>query len=369
MSIIDEDLLADALHRAADSFEISHDAKERIVAEAHATDKSQSATRVSKALHAVGRGRTILLAAALIVAVSGISLPLLRGEGALNKNPGQHVAVSDQSRTVSGSGFSVTSPPTLSASQGAANTSSKSLTGSPTPASGAALKVGTSVKIESSGSITLTVHTGGVANALTKLGQVAKGDGGFVVSTRANAGSTGNSTFSSGFVILQVPQRRFDTLVTQVQRVGHATLVNTASSDVTSQYVDLGARLTALEASRRQYLAIMARASTISDILAVQAQLNNLQSQIEQLQGQMNVLNNETTYGSLTVNVTTKNSSSSAHHESGIAKAWHDSIRGFVAGFEWLVRAAGPALFALLCLGALLVLGRYGWRAVRRRRL
>jgi hypothetical protein len=44
-------------------------------------------------------------------------------------------------------------------------------------------------------------------------------------------------------------------------------------------------------------------------------------------------------------------------------------VRGFIDGFEWLIKLAGPALFALLLLGALSILGRLGWRAYRRRRI
>jgi hypothetical protein len=56
------------------------------------------------------------------------------------------------------------------------------------------------------------------------------------------------------------------------------------------------------------------------------------------------------------------------HPRTGVDKAWHDSLHGFVAGVEWLIRIAGPLLFALLLLAALLVLGRWSWRATGRRR-
>jgi len=57
------------------------------------------------------------------------------------------------------------------------------------------------------------------------------------------------------------------------------------------------------------------------------------------------------------------------HHRSGIDKAWDDSIGGFVGGFEWVVRAAGPALFILISLAALSLLGRWVWRSARRSRI
>jgi hypothetical protein len=104
--------------------------------------------------------------------------------------------------------------------------------------------------------------------------------------------------------------------------------------------------------------------------LAVQGQLDALQSQIEQYQGQLNVLSHETTFATLTVMLVQKGQPAPVtHHRSGLAKAWHDAASGFVAGIEWLIRLSGPALFAVLLLGVLLAGGRLVWRSLRRRRI
>ena len=87
----------------------------------------------------------------------------------------------------------------------------------------------------------------------------------------------------------------------QAQALGKTTSLSTKATDVTGQYVDLQSRIAALQSSRQQYLTIMAKADTVGDVLAVQAQLDTIQTQIEQLQGQLNVLASETSYSSLTV--------------------------------------------------------------------
>jgi hypothetical protein len=230
--------------------------------------------------------------------------------------------------------------------------------------------VGQSAKVEADGSIALTIGDGTLQTVLARLTALATADGGFVASTQAQVVPGGGAP-SSGSIVLRVPESDFGTVVSAVQQDGHTTSVVTTTTDVTGQYVDLQARITALEASRQQYLTIMAQASSIGDILAVQSQLDTLQSQIEQLQGQFTVLSDETTYGTLTVSL------SEAGHRparpvgpgSGVAKAWDDGIGGFVSGFEWLIRIAGTTLFVLLLIGALLVLGGWAWRALRRRLL
>ena len=202
------------------------------------------------------------------------------------------------------------------------------------------------------------------------MSNLAARDGGLVASSRANEGARGTGPVATGTIVLDVPQGRFARAVEQVQRLGRPTSVVTNSSNVTSQYVDLQSRIQALEASRAQYLRIMTRATTISGILAVQNQIDNLQSQIEQDQGQLRVLNHETSYGALTVNVVEAGHQRVApSHRTGFAKAWHNSVRGFVDGFEWLVRVAGPVLFAIVILAALVALGGLLRRSVRRRRI
>jgi hypothetical protein len=280
----------------------------------------------------------------------------------------KRVVVGGRPPSVTGSGLvgaPTSSPVTSQNHQTLSNTGLVVTTGAPL-APGSA---GMSQRIESSGSVDLSVKGGQIEPKFTVLGALVSGDGGSVISTQAQVGNRTSSHFAYGIIVLQVPQRMFSSLVNQVQHVGHATSINTSSTNVTGQYVDLRARIAAQEASRRQYLTIMTRAGSISDVLAVQRQLDTIQSQIEQLQGQLNVLNNQTTYGSLTVNLTTSTQPPIVVHRSGLSKAWHDAISGFVAGFEWLIRISGPVLFAVLCLGALLAVGRFAWRVTRRRRI
>ena len=115
----------------------------------------------------------------------------------------------------------------------------------------------------------------------------------------------------------------------------------------------------------------LSKATSVGDILSVQEQIGTIQSQIEQLQGQLNVLTSETSYSTLTVNVneTTPSPRPVPLPESGLVQAWHDSAGRFVAGVEGLVRVAGPLLFALLLLGLVLTGGRVLWRRYQRHRL
>jgi Domain of unknown function (DUF4349) len=75
----------------------------------------------------------------------------------------------------------------------------------------------------------------------------------------------------------------------------------TDSVDVTSQVVDLDARIRNLQASETALVEIAAQATRIQDILDIQAQITSIRGQIEQLAAQQNQLADQTSYATLTV--------------------------------------------------------------------
>jgi hypothetical protein len=226
--------------------------------------------------------------------------------------------------------------------------------------------VGQPAKIEQTGSLTLTVGRGKLNRTVTQLTALAGAYGGFVANSQTQSGAS-----PSGSVTLQVPVDSFAAVLTRAQALGKPSDLTTKATDVTGQYVDLQARITALQASRQQYLTILAKATTVGDVLAVQEQIDSVQSQIEQLQGQLQLLTSQTSYSTLTVTVSesTPTPAPTPLPESGLVRAWHASIGGFVTGVEGVIRLAGPLLFALLLLGAVAAGGRALWRRYQRHNL
>lgn len=75
----------------------------------------------------------------------------------------------------------------------------------------------------------------------------------------------------------------------------------TQSQDVTGDVLDLGARITNLQATEAALQGIMARATKIADVLAVQQQLTDVRGQIEQLTTQKKHLEGQAAFSTLTV--------------------------------------------------------------------
>jgi hypothetical protein len=369
MNPFDEEELQRALRETANGFAVSDDALERILDEARELPSPEKRRRIHSFVERTGRVRSSVMAAAACVVVLAVAVPLVNAESPAMSAAGVHRSSTQPldygnpgaTPTITGTGFTtgVALPASEAKSLGLSglvtttgstvklsvvNGPGKSGTSDSSEASQSSLRV------EEIGTIQLSVGGTKFESTLTQLTDFATTDGGFVQSTQSHIGKKASHSYSTGSIVLQVPERNFTMLVDQVRHAGMATSVVTSANDVTGQYVDLQARISALQVSRTQYLKIMTRTGTISGILQVQNQLNQIQSQIEQLQAQLGLLNSETTYATLTVTLTQTGHQvfTPSHSRSGVDKAWHDSLHGFAVGVEWLIRIAGPLLFMLL---------------------
>lgn len=375
--MIDEDSLRQALNEVASSFEISEGAAEKIFEAAIPAPAAITSTNMRRRfLPRSPKGRIGLVAALVVFLVGVVTLASETSGPGGAKNAAlpraSQGAPAGRAESVAASTTSVPSAAGAASSGGTHYLKAASPPSSATSAPASKTK-SEPAKVEANGSVSLRIDNGTVQSVLDKLTNLATTDGGYVSNTTAQFAS-GSPGSTSATIVLQIPEPSFATAVDQVQAYGHVTSVSTTSTDVTGQYVDLQAQIAALQASRQQYLTIMTKATTIGGILAVQEQLQTIESQIEQLQGQLQVLDGETTYGSLSVTLTAPGHETHKapppppkHQGSALGSAWHHSWTGFVSGFEFVLKIAGPVLFILLLLGALWLLGRLGWRAARRR--
>ena len=312
--------------------------------------------------------RLLAVAAGLIVLAGIVGVGLALRPGTTGSHPTTSVAAGPQRSTATpkAGGPSRSFSPVQGTVQ-----PNKSLSAPAGAAPQSTSPAGQSTKIAQTGSLDLQVPKGALTSTVTALTTLATRAQGFVANTQTRAHPGARGTSPEGSVTLEVPESSFGAVLHNAQVLGKSLNLTTKATDVTGRYVDLQSRITSLQASRQQYLAILAKATSISDILAVQAQLDTLQSQIEQLQGQLAVLANETTYSTLTVTVHEPPPAHrpAPHAPSGIDRAWHDSVRGFFDGVDGVVGAAGPVLFVVLSLGVVALVGRLLWRRWQRHNL
>ena len=191
------------------------------------------------------------------------------------------------------------------------------------------------------------------------------------VVTRARGIYVGSSTSvpdggpASGQVSFRVPVDAYEPVLRELKGLGTYRGEQSSTEDVTNQYIDLNGQLAAWRAQERVYLRLLDRARSVADVIAVQTQLQQVQSNIERLQGQVDHLEDQSSFSTIVLQLREPGAGGPAAKPAGrLARAWATAVNGLgvmaaavLVGVVWLV--------PVLVLAGLVVLGL---RAVRRPR-
>jgi len=351
--MLDEVFLTDLLGDLGEAVAPPRDGPAKVLARrAELTPEPRSSAPSGTA--ALVRRHRILSAAAVLIVLAG-------GLGIAVRHRAHRVTIAGLAITPHAAERSAGAP--ASAKSAAASADLGAPAAAP-PAPAAAPSIPT--RIIKTGDVILQVPKGELSSSITELTSTVAGLGGYIASTTTTEGGA----TPTGDLTLRVPAAEFEILLAKVRSLGTPTSVTTSGQDVTSQYVDLQARITALQDSRQRYLDILTQASSIGDILAVQQQIDGIQTQLEELQGQLNVLNDQTSYATLTVHLFEPASPPPPpvhRHPSGLATAWAHARRSFAHGAESVIGASGGVAIFLICLGLIAFAGRVAWAFARRR--
>jgi hypothetical protein len=145
----------------------------------------------------------------------------------------------------------------------------------------------------------LTVNVEAVSQKFEEVSNIALGAGGFVSSS--TFGNTGESQTAS--VTIRVPSDQYDATIRKLRGLGEVKEESSNANDVTEQYTDLQSRLRNLRASEERYLDLLTRAQNIDEILTVQARINATRAEIEQVQGRIQMLDNQSSLATITVHL------------------------------------------------------------------
>jgi hypothetical protein len=166
-------------------------------------------------------------------------------------------------------------------------------------------------------------------------------------------------------LVVRVPEQEFETAIKRFSRLGDVQTVSTSSEGVTSQFVDLQARLRHFRAVERRLVGFLQETTTVNQMLAVQDRIDEVQLTIEGLTAQLKSMREQTTYGTLSVYVSEKDSSAAVHPGNTFGGTFWNSMELLRDG----VRVAALVLTALLPFIAVLgVIAVVVWYVVRRLR-
>ena len=135
-----------------------------------------------------------------------------------------------------------------------------------------------------------------------------------------------------------MPADDLDAVLQQFKGVAASvTSEQVSASDVTRQYADNAAHMRSLQAEEQQYLVILKQARSVKDVLEVTEKLNEVRSQIEQLQTDINVMSHDIAMSAIAITLTQN------APEGRIFGTWHPvlnarrSLRTMLAGLgDWL---------------------------------
>lgn len=225
-------------------------------------------------------------------------------------------------------------------------------------------------------SASATVETTEFDGTIEKLSALVEQYGGFVESSSVNGSnyytqSRGYSSTRCASYVIRVPSDKFSALMGSLSTLGNVPYSHTYTENITAQYYDTDARLTAYQTQEARLLEMMEAAKTVEDLIAIEEKLTELRYQIESLQSTLKNWDRQVAYSTLDLEVQevveyTPESRMSYGQE--LALALSSGLKRTGEFFKDLLLAIVGALPALVILAVVLAILIPVWKKRRKAR-
>ena len=201
------------------------------------------------------------------------------------------------------------------------------------------------------GTISITVED--PLRAADKVTRIVTDAGGRIdgrVEQSANAGAPAAATLA-----LRVPTDQVDPVRTALADIGHVEATTLKSSDQSAATRDLDARISTLKASIGRFTQWLSSASQTADLIELEKEIGDRQSQLETLEAQQRDLADQVALATITLELRehyVAPRSAPTNFLDGLAMGW----AGFTGFWSFALIALG-ALLPWLVLGALIAAG------------
>lgn len=190
------------------------------------------------------------------------------------------------------SATSTNQPSTLVINSGPSDTQSGTTTPSQGDLNGSSSSGGRSIEFFSN----ITMTSKNPAVSLASISTLAYSDGGYVAYS--------SSTNGSAYVVIRVPADKYPGALNQVESLGTVTSATSNSNDVTVQYTDLNATLESLRTEEYSLLRLLNSTSSVNSTLAIENQLQQIDSQIDYTESQILETATLITYSTISASIT-----------------------------------------------------------------
>lgn len=194
-----------------------------------------------------------------------------------------------------------------------------------------------------------------------RIRSIATQQSGAVLSEQLYSGGAGRDT--SGSITISVPATSLDATIALIEKVGDVQFRNSSTEDVTGTYVDTEARVKSMTASVARIRDLLAKATTVNDLVALENELSQRQAELDALTAQLDNLKDSVSMSPISISLSTDDFEpvTAGGFLSGLKAGW----AAFTASVAVLVTVVGAVLPFAVALG--LVLAPLVWWLRRRR--
>ena len=152
------------------------------------------------------------------------------------------------------------------------------------------------------------VETTDFEGTLAKLDKMVADFGGWVESSSVSGSnyadrSRGSVSRRSASFTLRIPSERFQELMSSLSDLGNVPYSHIYSENVTAQYYDVQARLTAYTAQEQRLLEMMELAESVEDAIILEDRLTEVRYRIESLQSSLNNWDRQVSFSSVYLDI------------------------------------------------------------------
>jgi hypothetical protein len=202
----------------------------------------------------------------------------------------------------------------------------------------------------------ISLETNEIEGVLVKIRALAERYGGYVASSSRSI----YGMQATAEITIRVPKDKFHMAVQEIETFGKVIDERTTSEDVTTQYIDLKARLENLQKQEKRLAEILGMAQTVDEVLSVEKELERVRGEIESLQGQINYIERSVAMSVITVRLT-----EAPPPFTPPGMDWGEVFETALRGLFLVVRGLIILVVSLLPLG---IIGASGYYIYRRRR-
>jgi hypothetical protein len=193
----------------------------------------------------------------------------------------------------------------------------------------------------------LTVRVDDVNAKADQADAIAEGGGGHVGADKRSL----DAGQSHAELTLRVPSAKFSSTLDDLAKLGTEISRSTQADDVSEAVVDINARIVAEQASVDRVQALLAKATTIGEVVSVESELTRRESDLAALQARQRNLADQVSLSTITLQLLGPDASAPAKPDTGFMAGLRSGWHAFLDSMKALLTFLGAVLPFVVAFG------------------